>query len=169
MSYLLRLIACTLILFSTNSNATVIYNDRTNADLSNSSSNPSDLGSINLGSYDVLGHLSSSDYDFFIIDHSGLSIESIELIEWSSNFNGDWWVYINEHNYMHLNQSILNENLLESLAIEISGSELFIGTQTGGLTLDYGFRITTINTIPIPTSAWLFGTALAGLGLLRKR
>ena len=169
MSYFLRYIAYFLISFSINSNATVIYNDRTTSDLSNSSSNPTDLGNINLGSYDVLGHLSSSDYDFFIINHSGFSIESIELIEWSSNYNGDWWVYINEHNYMHLNQSVLNQNLLESLDIEISGSELFIGTQTGGLSLDYGFRITTTNPIPIPAAAWLFVSALVSLGLFRKR
>jgi hypothetical protein len=167
--HLLRSVACLLFAVALNVNATVIGSDRTTTDYSNDRFSPTDLGQIGLGSYEVLGHLSSSDYDFFVVDFSGFSIESIELTEWSSNYNADWWVYINDHNSMDLNQSVLNQNLLDLLDIHISGSQLTLGTQTGGLTLDYAFSITTAPEIPLPAAVWLFGSGLGLLGWMRRK
>ncbi|MAV76063.1 MAG: hypothetical protein CBD32_03250 [Actinobacteria bacterium TMED172] len=169
MSYLLRSIAYTFILFSFYSNATIIYNDRIDADLSNLQLQPSFISDIGSGSFDVLGNLSNGDLDFFSVNLVGSTLDSIELTEWSNTYNAQWTFYANGDWYDYLNQSVIGENLINALGLDTSGSQLVIGTRTGALALDYGFRITTTNAIPIPAAAWLFGSALVGLGLVRKK
>ena len=169
MNFLIRIFTFILVLFSTHINATVIYNDR-NIDLSDDFLNPTSLSDIGVGSFDILGHLSQNDEDYLTINLVGSELSSIELTEWSSSYNLDWWITINDSTIYYLNQSVVGENILDASfnpTLDTSASTFVIGTQTGSLTLDYGFRITTV--VPIPAAAWLFGSALVGLGIIRKK
>ena len=169
MNFLIRIFAFILVLLSTHINATVIFNDR-NSDLSNDPNNPTLLTDIGVGSFDILGHLSQADHDYLTINLVGSELSSIELTEWSNSYNTDWWITINESTIHYLNQTVVGENILDASfnpTLDTSASTFVIGTRTVSLTLDYGFRITTV--VPIPAAAWLFGSALVGLGIIRKK
>ena len=167
MSYLLRVSACLLFVFSSNISATVIFNDR-NTDLSDNLRDPTVLPDIGVGSFDIIGHLSSADKDFFTINLVGSQLNSIQLTEWTNTNPLDWWVGVNDISNHFLNESFVGGSISDALQIDTSVSTFIMGTQTGALTVDYTFTIIT-TPVPIPAAAWLFGSALVGIGLLKKR
>ena len=171
MSFLLRLTACLLIIFSSNLSATIIFNDRVN-DASGYVPNPTVLPDIGVGSFDIIGHLHSADRDFYELNLVGSQLISIELTEWTSTYNGDFWIGINDSTANYLNQSVIGENILDAPfnpSLDTSVSSYVFGTRTGTLTLDYGFTIVTAAQVPLPAATWLFGSALISLGLVRIR
>jgi len=170
MSYLLRPFACLLFVFSSQISASVIFNDRIN-DASNLVPNPTVLPDIGVGSFDIIGHLYSADRDFFELNLVGSQLISIELTEWTTTYSGDFWIGINDSTAVYLNQSVIGENILDAPfnpSLDTSVSSYVFGTQTGTLTLDYGFTIVTAAQVPLPAAAWLFGSALVGIRLAKK-
>ena len=168
MTYLFRLIACLTVLLSSIASATVIYNDRLTVDLSDLRPSPTFISDIGIGSFDIVGSLTSSDSDFFQVNLVGSVIESIQVTQWTAANPIDWKFWVNENSYVYLNESIINENLMDSLNINITGNQVTMGTQTGSLLVDYLFRVLT-TAVPIPAAAWLLGSALVGVGFIRSR
>ena len=172
MTYLLRIFVCILIVFSSYTSAVVIHND-VNIDLSNDLLNPTTLPDISLGSFDINGHLTSDDRDFFTINLVDSQLESLQLTEWSSPLPFNWWITINGSTADYLNQSVIGENILEaslSPSLDTSASSYVIGIETGSLPIFYSFQITTsANAIPLPAGIYLFLSGLVGLGLIRGR
>ena len=171
MSCLLRLTVCLLIIFSSNLSATVIFNDRLN-DASDLVPNPTVLPNIGVGSFDIIGHLHSADRDFFELNLVGSQLISIELTEWTSSYSGDFWIGINDSTANYLNQSVIGENILDAPfnpSLDTSVSSYVFATRTGTLALDYGFTIVTAAQVPLPAATWFFGSALFGLGLVKRK
>ena len=163
-----RILAWLTIFLSSSASSSVIYNDRVATDLSDSRPSPTFISDIGIGSFDIVGSLTTSDSDFFQINLVGSAIESIQVTEWTATNPIDWKFWVNDTSYVYLNQSVINENLMDTLNINITGNQVTMGTQTGSLLVDYTFRVVT-TTVPIPAAAWLLGSALMGLGLAGKR
>lgn len=164
----LRILTWLIIFLSSSASSSVIYDDRVATDLSDSRPSPTFISDIGIGSFDIVGSLTASDSDFFQINLVGSAIESIQVTEWTATNPIDWKFWVNDTSYVYLNQSVINENLMDTLNINITGNQVTMGTQTGSLLVDYTFRVVT-TAVPIPATAWLFGSALMGIGLARKR
>lgn len=139
------------------------------------------FGTLGPGTYNVIGNMSSLDQDFFSFSvASGNQFDDLILRVWdTSSTSTDFKIRIAESlslgwgssEYFLGNHLYIDSDLIELASLGPFGSGGFsAGTRTGTGIVSYEFEIAVSSSVvPLPAAAWLFGSALLGLGVLKRR
>ena len=188
----MRLISSAILLsVCSAANAAVVWNENVDGDFSNSGATP-DLVVLSLGdnvisgSVDAFGVYGADHNDFFTFSlAAGQAVTAIEVLSLGNAASGFIGIdkgsaYVNYPNsqswgWTFFQAADVSNNILPRMG---ASNGKFVDNLTAGdysiwldagVQYDYSINVVVSNVVPIPAAVWLFGSALAGLGWLRRK